>query len=398
MKRTVRVIQGLAATAALVLAGCAVPGSGGNNSGGTATRNVVSNDITSPTEWKAGNVYYINPSNEGQLEVDALLTIDAGAIVKFGTDKAGLGDGLHIGSGGVIKSNGTAKNPVIFTSILDDANGGDTNGDGNATVPAAGDWDYIETDGQNSSTFTYTDFLYGGANSMYPTALLIDNGSTGTSVTYCTFAHDNGGSPDPSNGDAGALDAEVAGTGTTIQNNTFYDDQTPLSIGPTVSIDDSNTFHSPIDVSPAEPNKYNVISFYGWDSITGPVTWAAVDGASSAQNSDVAFYIQSYYGLFVDDSNATGAKLTLGANVVVKTLGGTITLAHATSEADTSIMVAGSTNYFTSYRDDTVGGDSDADSASVTPTSNDWHGIEDYASGTFISQLKYQNVSYESDN
>jgi len=54
-------------------------------------------------------------------------------------------------------ADGTVAQPIIFTSINDDVNGGDTNGNGAA--PAADDWSQILNEG--TATFNHTEVLYG---------------------------------------------------------------------------------------------------------------------------------------------------------------------------------------------------------------------------------------------
>jgi hypothetical protein len=83
---------------------------------------VITDDITSNTTWMASNEYILN----GLIFVDSTvtLTIEAGTIIKA-REQANItsGDGasaLVVRRGGKLIADGTAENPIIFTSEFDD--------------------------------------------------------------------------------------------------------------------------------------------------------------------------------------------------------------------------------------------------------------------------------------
>jgi hypothetical protein len=87
------------------------------------------------------------------------LTISAGTVVKFNAS-------TQLTVRGTLDANGTEGSRVVFTSLKDDTYDGDTNGDGNATTPAPGNWYGIYLDGttvyEGIGEFDHCLFRYGG--------------------------------------------------------------------------------------------------------------------------------------------------------------------------------------------------------------------------------------------
>ncbi len=123
------------------------------------------------------------------------LNIYEGTILKFSTTEsfANIGYRAHLYTGakgggeyGAIITHGTEDQPVIFTSIYDDNEGGDTNNDGNATEASRGDWGYIKILNGHAE-LENTHIKYAGAT--YP-ALEFQNGASGW-VNSCFITESN---------------------------------------------------------------------------------------------------------------------------------------------------------------------------------------------------------------
>jgi hypothetical protein len=304
--------------------------------------------------------------------VSNTLTIQPGAIIKFHPSH---GPYMMLSGSGVIIARGTANNPIIFTSYKDDAHGCDNNGDGTATHPAPKDWGQISTNGTNGSVFEYCEFYYGGSGAYNATLTLYGDNYK---VDHCVFAH-NDGSYTSQAGDVGVLDASGAGATCTITNNVFYGNVRPLSISSAFSLGSSNVFHHPDTASLV--NTYNGIFVETINDITGHISWA---------ETEVAFV--------VDDNDlwiSGGATLTLADNVVVKMKHGSAWVLD--NGASMLVNYNGAGVAFTSYKDDSRKGDTNADGSATSPAAGDWIGIYDNSlSIPSPYYFQWSNIYYDS--
>lgn len=142
--------------------------------------------ITQDTVWSKGEVRIIDGSDGLAIMPGAKLTVEAGVIIKLYPNNA-------ITIMGELDIKGSAAEPVIITSLKDDSAGGDTNGDGNATAPALGDWYGIFANSPSAIIkIDYAKISYGGSYDNNQTYLLAINQAAEFSVSHSSIVNNNG--------------------------------------------------------------------------------------------------------------------------------------------------------------------------------------------------------------
>lgn len=306
----------------------------------------VTEDITTPTTWSEGNVYVI--SNK-RISVRSVLTIEPGVTVK-------LKDATLQTIDGKILATGTPQKRIRFTSLADDRYCGDTNGDLAATKAEKGDWQQIYLQGGTGNVFKYVDIFYAGQNSGgFNNAVKISN--TTFEFDNCRIAHtlhNSSGSYESSTAFYGG--SSMANPEThKFTNNALYDNGRPLYVWTHYTVNPNNKFHNP--ENPTQKNSHNGIAMIrSSGGLDATVQWHVTE---------VPYIIDEYVQVY-------GSQvISIGANTVVKFKRGSAGISRSAA-ANVNLHP---TAILTSYKDDSVGGDTNGDGTTTSPTKGDWLGV-----------------------
>ena len=307
------------------------------------------------------NIAYLVDEGGLTINTGVTLTIEPGVVIKH--DYFDSNDLMVVN--GTLIAQGTALEPIVFTDIADDAYGGDTDNDGDATEPHAGDWGGIRigANSGNSSLLEYCLFRFGGDKGVGDAGLEIDGSSP--MVSNCTFFNNEKGISIFGNGAPSILD-------NTFEGCTVAPVGLALTAQPTFS---GNIF---ID------NLRNGINLEAFNYNATGATYTLSKIALPGLGSNVA-YIVNETGLTI----GAGVTLTIEPGVIIK---------HDNFDTDDLLTVNGTLIaqgtalepvVFTDIADDAFGGDTDNNGSAVSPHPGDWEGIRINAASGNTSALEF---------
>jgi parallel beta-helix repeat protein len=298
---------------------------------------------------------------DGNLRVDDELTVPAGVVFKASSNRC-------IDVYGKLNINGTATEPVVFTSLSDDAYGNpnDTEVNGSGSVTANGPRVIFRSTSDVTSVVDNAIFRY----SYYNGVRMYDASPT---VSNCTFQYNKN--------DGIVITGRSAPV---ITNCTFDNVPFPLTIAPPA-------FPASVSGNVLSGTTAKAILIYDNSTLTEDATLPKIDFAG----------VTAIPYMFYHYTIGTSAVLTIEPGVVCKFMqGGYLTvrkglIADGGSTVDSTIV-------FTSDRDDFYGGDTYGDGDANTANIYWWRGI--YFSGEsldaecMLDNCVIKNATYTSSN
>ncbi len=284
------------------------------------------------------------------------VNIEPGVVIKFNQwqdSYCGGYYGCSIYVDGGFKTYGTSNQNVVFTSIKDDNEGNpiDSNGDGNASTPAPGDWGYIKYRSTSDDA-------------------------------YCNLNHSTikySGKFAPCQNSEGAVAFENSGgqlLNSIITNSFGYGVYCNGNSTPTVdNVNIQNCSLDPIAMSLTSSPTFTNITFTSNFSQAIKIIEGTLSSDATLATRNVAGITNIAY-VVNQLTISSNAKLTIQPDVVIKFRGDPPNYITSTSITVNGTLIANGTAshkiYFTSYADDSRGGDSNNNGNTSSPTKGDW--------------------------
>jgi len=304
------------------------------------TTNVAVTSTWGPTGTVIGTVFWVR--NSFAVNSGVTLNIQPGVIVKFDS-------GRSLTVNGTLRCIGTSPSNVFFTSIRDDAIGGDTAGDG-ASVPAASDWGGIiwPDASPDNSRLDFCDIRYCGTGA---TGALTFTSAT-DSVTNCVIRRSYYG-----------VDCQGNAAPVLVNTSIEASTQTPIVLDFTATPVLSSLVFS------SSNNGYDAFGLRGGTLSGGTFATLPQRGATVGANpiSNIT------YVLFGSLTINAGAGLTINPGVVIKPIGGQFINVFGNLTMNGTSAV-GDTITITSIHDDNFGqpGDTNDNGSITAPNRGDW--------------------------
>jgi parallel beta-helix repeat protein len=294
------------------------------------------------------------------------VNVEPGVVIKV--NNPGSGSSIFVDGG--FKTDGTLGQHVVFTSIKDDnvGNPGDSNGDGNASTPTAGDWGSIKYRSTSDDAYcklNFTDVKYAG----------------NTNEGGVTFENAGGQLKN--------------GLITNTSNYGVYCNGNSTPVVDSLTIQNCNL--DPIAISlTSNPNLGKNITFISNKSQAIKIIEGTLSSVASLNSRNVAGINNIAY-IVSNLTISSNAKLTIQPGVVIKFRQDTWYWSPNIEVYGNLIAKGTPSNkiYFTSLADDSKGGDSNNDGNATSPVKGDW-GNQDYY-GYYRGGVHFINNSLNAD-